>query len=178
MKPFMKTVRFLLAVLVIAAITHVALLYFGPSLIMMRVLGRMEKTAGGVNAMVHAPRPTAVTNNVVRSSPDLLYSVCPYDVGTTPLRILADVPKDTYWSVSFYDANTNNYRVINDGEATAGAVLLVVRKTGDTSRTPAGAEVINSPTERGLVLFRTLIADEGRFAEIDAARKTATCRPL
>ena len=174
----MKTVRFLLVVLLVAALTHVGLLYFGPALIMSRVLGRMERTTGGANTIVHPPRPTAETDTIVRSSPDLLYSVCPYDVGIQQLRILADVPKDTYWSVSFYDLNTNNYHVINDGQATAGAVLLVVRKAGDTSLTPAGAEVINSPTERGLVLFRTLISDESRFQEIDAARRSATCRPL
>lgn len=174
----MKIVRFLLAVLLVAATTHVALLYFGPSLIMMRALGRMESLTGGPNAIAHAPRPNAENNTVVRSSPDLLYSVCPYDVGSQKLRILADVPRDTYWSVSFYDINTNNFRVINDGQATAGAVLLVVRNASDTSPTPAGSEVISAPTERGLVLFRTLVSDESRYQEIDAVRRTATCRPL
>lgn len=173
----MKIVRFFLMVLVIAAITHAGLLYFGPSLIMGRVMGAMSGMAG-MNAIAHAPRPTADTDRVVRSSPDLLYSICAYDVTEKPLRIRADVPPDTYWSVSFYDMNTNNFRVINDREASAGAVVLVLRRPGDTSPAPAGAEVIESPTDRGLVLFRTLIASEARFAEIDEARKDARCEPF
>lgn len=177
MKNFMKAVRFILAVAIVAAVTHVALLYFGPSLIMGRVLNRMT-AAVGYNAIVNPPRPNADNNQVVRSSPDLLYSSCAYDISERNLSIRAEVPADTYWSVAFYDANTNNYRVINDREATAGAVVIVLRKASDNSPPPAGAEVIASPTDKGLVLFRTLVASDARFEEIDAARKTATCKPL
>lgn len=173
----MKTLRFILLTLVIAALTHAGLLYFGPSLVMGRVLARM--TAGrDYNTMVSQPRPTAENNTVVRSSPDLLYSACPYDLSAHALSIRAEVPPDTYWSVAFYDANTNNYRVINDGEATAGAVVIVLRRAGDSSPPPAGAEVITSPTDRGLVLIRTLVAGEDRLPEIDAARRKADCKPL
>lgn len=170
----MKIIRWLIAVIAIAAITHAALLYFGPSLIMARVLGRMTERAG-YNAMVHPPRPNAANNTIVRSSPDLLYSACAYDLSAGPVRISAEVPPDTYWSMSFYDLNTNNYRVINDGQATAGAVLIVLRRDGENGLPPAGAEVITSPTERGVILIRTLINDETRLAGIDAVRRTAKC---
>jgi uncharacterized membrane protein len=141
-------------------------------------MGRMTAAAGGPNTILTPPRPNAQNNTIVRSSPDLLYNVCVYDVSAKPLRISAEVPQGTYWSVSFYDMNTNNYRVINDGQATAGAVLLVLMKPGATGAPPSGAEIVTSPTDRGIVLFRTLINDESRFAEIDAARRQAKCAPL
>jgi uncharacterized membrane protein len=174
----MKTIRFILSVLVIAAITHGALLYLGPSLIMSTAMGRMSAAAGGVNAILHAPRPTAANDSIVRSSPDLLYSVCVYDVSEKPLRIKGDVPPGTYWSASFYDMNTNNYRVINDAQVPSGAFVLVLSKPGAAPLESAGAEALASPTTRGLILFRTLVSSDARQSELDAARRETDCRPL
>ena len=174
----MSFIRWLIAVIVIAVLTHGAALYFGPSLIMSRVTGRVAETAG-VNAMLYPPRPNAANDMIVRSSPDLLSNICAYDVSEKPLLLTAEVPPGTYWSAAFYDLNTNNYRVINDGQATTGGIRVLVVKSGTPSAaTPAGAETITSPTDRGLVLIRTLINDEANFAAIDEARKKATCRSL
>lgn len=174
----MKTLRFLLAIAVIAAITHYAALMFGPSLIMGRAMGGILQATGGPNAVLHAPRPAAGQDRIVRSSPDLLYSACVYDLTHGPVRVRAEVPQGTYWSVSFYDMNTVNYRVINDAQATAGAVLLVLTKAGSNQPTPAGAEIVASPTDRGIILFRTLINDEANLNALDTARRDADCRAL
>ena len=64
----MKFLKWLLVTLIIAALTHGALLYFGPSLIMSRAMGKVS-AAGGVNAMLSPPRPNAQNNVIVRSSP-------------------------------------------------------------------------------------------------------------
>ena len=174
----MSFVRLAVAVILIAAVTHGVALTFGPSLIMTIAMSRAAKVAG-VNAMAYPPRPNADNNTIVRSSPDLLYNVCVYDVSEKPLLLTAEVPPGTYWSAAFYDLSTNNYRVINDGQATTGGIRVLVVKAGTpAAATPAGAETIVSPTERGLVLIRTLINDEANYAAIDAARKQATCRPL
>ena len=173
----MTIVKWLFAVLVIAAVTHAALLYFGPSLVMNRAMA-VVAAGSGINTMSHAPRPTADTDRIVRSSPDLLYSICPYDLGDGPLRINAEVPPGTYWSMSFYDMNTNNYRVINDGQASAGAVLIVLMKAGTLGPAPAGAELVASPTPRGIVLIRTLVNDERSLQAIDTVRRRAACTTL
>jgi uncharacterized membrane protein len=125
--------------------------------------------------MTHALRANAENNTIVRSSPDLLYSICPYDLAYGSLRIFTEVPKGTYWSMSLYDMNTNNYRVINDTEASAGMALVVVRRPANQAPTPVGAEVVNSPSDRGIVLIRTLVNDDTRLAEIDKVRRGATC---
>lgn len=174
----MSFLRWLIGVVVIAAIAHGAALYFGPSLIMGRVMSRAAAVSG-INAMAYPPRPNAANNTVVRSSPDLLYNICAYDVSDKPLLVTAEVPPGTYWSAAFYDLNTDNYRVINDRQATTGGIRVLVTKPGTPAAdAPAGAETIVSPTTRGLVLIRTLINDEANSAAIDDARKKATCRSL
>ncbi len=167
----------LLIVLVIAAITHGVLIYMGPAFVMSRATAGMTKAAGGVNAVVNGPRVNADNDTIVRQSPDMLYSSCAYDVSAGALNVYAEVPPGTYWSVSFFDSNTNNYRVINDGQA-AGRVNLVLVKAGSDAAKPAGAEIIESPTATGAVLFRTLINNEAQFDELNAVRKTAKCTPL
>jgi len=37
--------------------------------------------------------------------------------------------------------------------------------------------VVAAPTNRGIVLFRTLVNDEAQLAAIDAARHNAACEP-
>lgn len=173
----MKALKWIALTLLLAAGVHFAGLYLGPSMVMRMALGRLEATTG-VNKIAHPPRPNASNNRIVRSSPDLLYSACVYDVSEKPLRVTAPVPPGTYWSVSFYDMNTNNYRVINDGQAAAGAVLLVLARKGALTAPPAGAELVESPTDRGVILFRTLIDSDSRLAELDEVRKLANCQVI
>lgn len=174
----MTFIRWLLAVAIIAAAAHGAALYFGPSLIMSQVTGRLS-ALGGVNGMFHAPRPNAANDAVVRSSPDLLYSTCVYDLSEGPVVLIAQVPRGTYWSAAFYDINTDNYRVINDGQASAGSITVVVTKAGTPmASAPAGAEAIVSPTTRGLILIRTLVNQDADLAATDEVRRTAKCHQL
>lgn len=173
----MSFVRWLIAVIVIAALAHGAALYFGPSLIMSIVMGRASAVAG-VNAMAYPPRPTASNNTVVRSSPDLLYSICVYDVSAGPLELSATVPPDTYWSAAFYDFNTNNYRVLNDSQVGRSVAIVLTKAGSPAAQALAGAETVVSPTDRGLILIRTLISNEAALPALEASRKDTTCSPL
>ncbi len=168
----MKLARWLAAVAVVAVATHLVLLHFGARLVMGRVYDAMTAFAG-VNAPAFPPRPTAETDRIVRSSPDLLYSICAYDLTDGPVEIAGVVPPGTYWSASFYDMNTDNFRVVNDREAASRFAFRLVRAGEGGAK--AGAETVESPTARGVVLFRTLISDEKRLGELDAARREVTC---
>src|SRR5262249_61919042 len=67
------------------------------------------------------PPPTrAERQPIVRPSPDLLYSVCVFDVSRAP--VLIDVPPipEHYWSVSIFDARTDVAAVRSDRD-TGGA---------------------------------------------------------
>ena len=76
-----------------------------------------------------------------------------------------------------FDANTNNFYALNDGQAKTGAADFILMPHGKS----AGAgplPVVVAPTSRGIVLFRTLVNDEGHVAGIDAARHNAACEPF
>ena len=171
-----KAARFILGTLMVAAAVHVGTLYGAPYVILWKVGKEVEKRTG-VNTVLHAPPATADARAVVKPSPDLLYSVCAYDVSKGPVRLGSDVPQGTYWSMSLYAANTDNFAVLNDAQAQHGAVEAWLVQAGSGTRAPAGAQLIESPTKTGVVLFRSLVDDPRHFAAIDQARRTAHCEP-
>jgi uncharacterized membrane protein len=167
---------FIAAALAIAAVVHLASVALTPRVVMALALDRMA-AAGGVNAMLHTARATSASHGVVRPSPDLLYSVCPFDLDKAngALRVRATAMPHTYWSVSVFDARTDNVYVLNDRQAKTGSVDFVI-VSPHHDKTPL-AKFIRAPTTRGLVLFRTLIDNEAHLAAIDAARRHAQCGP-
>jgi uncharacterized membrane protein len=159
--------------LIVAVMVHIASVWLLPRGIMHIALSRM----GSVNTVHHQSRVTAQSRGVVRPSPDLLYSVCSFDLGNGPVEMKAPIPPDTYWSASAFDAETNNFFVINDRTVGGQPLELIILPPAQRAEPPhiAGQLVIHAPTVRGLVLFRTLINNEKNFARIDAARRQAYC---
>ena len=109
---------------------------------------------------------------------DLLYSICVYDLSAADgaVRVHTHDMPETYWSASVFDADTNNFYAINDQQAKSGAadfILVPQGKSAEANRLP----VVTAPTNRGIVLFRTLVNDEADVARIDAARHNAACEP-
>ena len=154
----------------VAAVVHAVLLNVAPEFIMSRAIEKM----GEINKIHHQKRVTADWRTVVRPSPDLLYSICPFDLSQGALHVTAKVPPGTYWSVSMFDDHTNDFFVRNDKQV-KGSVDLVVMLPMTDVRMPAGATEVSAPSAKGLVLFRTLINDDKNFAAIDTVRRTARC---
>jgi len=127
--------------------------------------------------LYHQPRVTAASRFVVRPSPDLLYSVCAYDVSKAPLLISASVP-DTYWSLSFFASNTDNFFVVNDQEVKASPVDILLVGPGMAHKNSGNARVVASPSNRGVALIRILIAGENRIEELTKIQRQAFCRPV
>jgi uncharacterized membrane protein len=165
-----RAIPWVLATIVLGVVLHVALVFALPHLIMMRAMERL----GAANTIHHGARVDASSRAVVRPSPDLLYSACPYDLSHGALRVTAPVPASTYWSVSAFDSQTNNFFVLDDREAKGAADFILAAKP-----MKAGAlQVIVSPTEHGVLLFRTLIDNDAHFATLNAARLRARCTPF
>lgn len=165
---------YLAMTLAIAAAVHVASVVYLPDLIMMRTMAKLAG-AGGVNTMQHGARATDASRAVVRPSPDLLYSTCVYDLDKAGgrLRVHAAGMPHTYWSVSAFDARTDNFYVLDDRHAQGGAFDVTFAGPGAAAH-PGD---IRSPTARGVILVRTLIESEAHLAAIDAARRGARCEP-
>ena len=162
------------ATILIAMMVHLGSIYLLPRVVMMRALDRL----GAVNTMHVGRRPTAASRAIVRPSPDILYASCPYDLSKGPLRVTAPVIHSSYWSVSAFDANTDNYFVENDSQTPANTIELVVIKHGQAwPKLDAAIErvILFSPSEKGLILIRAVIDDDKHLPAIEAALHQARC---
>lgn len=126
---------------------------------------------GGYNVALPTHRADANARTVVRPSPDLLYTVCVFDLAKGTLHITAPVP-DSYASVSGFAADTSNFFALNDQTAGVAAdgkkrfeVMLSRHAPGKVA---VGTRVIVSPSDRGIVLFRTLITDDAALPGLQA----------
>lgn len=159
-----------------AVIVHILAVLLTPPAIMTVAMARMAD-AGADRRVLHTPPPTAESRTVVRPSPDLAYSLCLFDLDEGPLLIEADVP-ETYWSISAYAANTDNFFVANDTQIPGNRLQLLIRREDDAEAGPAGVPVTFSPTRRGLVLMRMLVTDADAYAALDQVRRSARCETL
>lgn len=173
----MSRVWKLLGLALVAIAAHQATIALTPDLLMRGAMRRLA-AIGGLNQLSF-PKPATETERViVMPSPDLLYSVCPYDLSAGPLLFEAELPPQTLWSLSAYDARTDNYFVLDDRNAGTAQPRIVFAL--DTQTPPAAADrrIVRSPSARGLLLVRTVVDRESRLAELDQWRRKARCTPL
>jgi uncharacterized membrane protein len=163
-----------LALCVIAALgAHWAALALAPSVIMDRALATLEDRGIALHAFTTPRRISPQTQVVVRSSPDLFYSLCRYDFGKVDggaIRVTMGEWPD-YQSLSFFDADTNNFATIRSpGER--HTMLLVSPEADNGSRHPS------SPTMRGVILIRRLAPTQEAFDRAAQAAQADRCEPL
>ena len=160
----------LAVLLCIAAAAHVATLHFTPAVIMDRAMDALDARGVALHAFTTPQRVTPQTQSVVRSSPDLYYALCRYDLGDPAARLtvrMGDGPD--YQSLAFFDARTDNFATLR-GTGRKVAVRLL----------PPGSApeqgVIDSPTGRGVILIRRLAPTPARFAAAAEAGKADACQ--
>lgn len=171
-------IRRLAPVLVVAAVavgSYYATLAAAPYALMRLAEAKLAKTAP-VNHFTHTPPVRADRQFVVRPSPDLLYSVCPYDLTAGPLEVTAVPVSGRYSSISVFDARTDNAFVRNDQDMAGKPMRVVLALEGQP--VPAGAEAVRVRYATGIVLQRVLLADPSEAAAVDPIRRKATCRTL
>ena len=157
--------------IVVAVVAYDLALMATPRLLMAAAFDRVS--AGGVNRFTFSPLATDQSRAVVRPSPDLAYSICPFDLDDGPL--LLDVPAvpASYWSLSVFDAETNVAFVRNNVEAGGAPIRAAVGLAGQA--VPAGYARVTVAKPRGIALVRILVEDRSAFPAIDAARRKASC---
>ncbi len=174
----MKSWPYLLAAtLILGGIIHIVTVLAFPSFVMDRLVSGVEAQVG-LGVVAHAPRATSESRTVVRPSPDLIYTICAFDVSEKALRISAPVPKDTYFSLSMFGDNTDNFFVVNDKQLPKETVEVILVKNEGQVEGLGGAPIVVAPSARGVILFRTLIQSEDRFEELNATRLEATCQVM
>lgn len=148
----MSWAKYLLGALIIAAVVHFAAIFAVPRVLMNVAIDRIGAVSG-VNAWRLSDRVTATSRWVVRPSPDFAYSTCVFDLSNGPVVITA-TPWDSYWSLSLYGANSDNFFVIDDREAHFGAEITLVR--GGAAHPEGASMVVESPSTKGIALIRRL----------------------
>lgn len=172
-----------LTLLATALIVHVLAVWAAPYLIMKVLMdGPAARSLNMQNQAAFPPPVNAKVRTVVMPSPDLLYSVCVYDVTSGPVRISANPGLSSYWSIALYAANSDNFFVVNDRAAAGRPVdlWLVSDQSGQADSTiPPGAQVVVSPSRRGFLLMRVLTGDyESEKAVVEPARRTLVCHKV
>jgi uncharacterized membrane protein len=171
-----------LTLLATALIVHLLAVWATPRLIMNRLMtGPAAQDMNMLNRAAFPPAVDATSRRVVMPSPDLLYSVCVFDLSAGPVRVRAQPGLPSYWSIALYAANSDNFFVLNDRQAGSAPVDLWLVSEGPNPRDPAlpkGARVVVSPSSRGFLLMRVLTADyEAEKAVVEPARRTLQCGP-
>jgi uncharacterized membrane protein len=150
--------------LLLAAAIHLGIVVTIPYVIGIRLRSMAER-----NTLIHGAKPSAAFNPIRRSSPDLIYSVCPYDLSQGPLHVTAPVP-DTYMSVSCFALNTDNFYVKNDQQVGRSFDFVLVGPGSPAPEAP-GSDIVRSPTTSGGILFRYFVGDGSREEQIERVRR-------
>ncbi len=174
-KPFIGIVRWLAATLVLAVLVHLAFVVLYPgtliSLLRKRVTGKV-----GVNRFYHASAPDAEAREVVRPSPDLLYSIGAFDLSKGPLTISSPCG-EAYMSLSFYTSAGDNFFVANDRMCSNGLMTVVLTGRGTDLKPDSGGWAVRSPSTTGVMLLRYFAGTSATRAAADRLRREARCRP-
>ena len=173
-------IKLIVITLLLAAVIHVATVAVLPYGIILHTLASLQqKTPGGqMNMIYQAPPITADSRDVVRPSPDLLYSICVYEVSDKPLHIVAPIPADTYWSMSFYAINTDNFFVVNDRTAKSNPADILLVGEDMPYHNAGDSEVVIAPSNRGIILFRILVTDKSKLNDLMQVQEQAYCSPV
>lgn len=165
--------KYVLATLIVAALTHFALIHATPRVLMNVAFDRLS--AGGANAWRLGDRVTPDLRAIVRPSPDFAYSACAYDLSDGPL-MLRVAPWHAYWSISLYASNSDNYFVVDDREARNGVEIVLVERMRDAPED--AARVVQSPGARGIALIRRLAPTAEEYSRAGEVARGDVCGAL
>ena len=171
-----KGLIFITAVIAI----HLLTIWAAPRLIMQVVMnGSRAQALNMQNRAAFSAPITAASRDVVMPSPDLLYSMCVFDLSKGPVRVTANPQLKSYWSIALYAANSDNFFVVNDRHADDAPVdLWLVAPDAKSVTAPAGSKVVASPSTQGFLLMRVLTGNyAAEKAVVDPARRSLRCEP-
>ena len=131
---------------------------------------------GGINLMSHANLADPSRQPVIRPSPDLAYSSCPYDLSAGPIAIGVVPVAHRYRSLSIFDAATDVIFVRNDVEAGGRPYRIILAREGQA--VPTGAEVVRTNHDNGIALIRLLLKDPREIGQLEAVRRQSFCAPV
>jgi uncharacterized membrane protein len=137
---------------------------------------RMVAKGAGYNALFAGDLPTDKARVIVRPSPDIAYSSCPFDVSNGPVLVDVEPMPAPYWSLSVFDHRTDVAYVRNNLDAGNQPIRIAIAQEGQP--VPDGMQAVRVSGSSGIALIRILLQDRAQFPAIDAARRKSSCKPL
>jgi uncharacterized membrane protein len=172
----MRALRYIAGILVLAVGFHLATIWLMPRVLLAGMTTAMQIDGTSLNELVHPSRRTAEDRTIVRPSPDMLYSICLYDLSGGPIRIATATMPDTYWSLSGFAANTDNFFIVNDRQAGGRPVDILINHLGQGRAQGASSADFYSPSMRGVILLRMVIENDLELPALEAARRGVVCQ--
>jgi uncharacterized membrane protein len=175
--PMREVAFWVVLTLVEAVILQLAIIWLSPRVVSRLSARKLLKFAGRWNILGYRGLPLA-GRHALTTNPDMATAFGIYDVSQAPVRIACSIPHwDSYWSISLYAWNTENFCVINDRTARSGEFDLVIMSGRSRHQSSEREEVVFSPTKKGIVLVRMLVRDRNDPDELERVeavmRKTA-----
>lgn len=156
-------------------VTRVMVINQAPLKVMSTIESRIAAGAGGWNACFHNQTYGPRTNAARRANPDSIISSMAYDLSNGPVRIAGETwPR--YWSVSFYQQNSDNFFVMNDLERANSSFEFILAMDDQDTSSYEGTPII-SPTENGIMLIRRFAADTSDMDGIISNQNALICAP-
>ena len=143
-------VKKLFALVFIGFSLHLVIIYYTPSL-MMKFIGRNWEEQNMINNSFARDLPDSEFTEVIRPSADILYGGCAYDVTYFPLVIETEVP-ESYWSISFFSENTDNFSTINENSHNFGKLKIYLFGPNSMPTKVNDGFIVVSPSNKGLML--------------------------
>jgi uncharacterized membrane protein len=179
---FLAAFLWILGILTVAGITHIAAIFILPDVAAKNSVSRIAELAKpGQVAILSPARPEK--QNMPFADPALVQSVCPYDLSEGGLRLHADVEGDRLLTLSFRTSDGQVFYSMSDLAAQQGKIDVVVL-------TPAQLEIVEAdddeddpsqdlrliaPETKGFVIISALAAYPGERAEAEARVKSVAC---
>lgn len=174
-----KALLYFIAALILSAVTFFAtrhvVIQQAPVKVMSTIEERIALGAGGWNACFHNQVYGPRANAARRANPDSIISSMAYDLSEGPVRIAGETwPR--YWSISFYQQNSDNFFVMNDLELTSRTFDFILALDDQDLSEFEGTPII-SPTAKGIMLIRRFAADASDMDGIIANQAALICAP-
>ncbi len=144
-----------------------------PGALMHVAISRLAER-GGTNVMAHGNLSTPAYQPVVRPSPDLAYSTCPFDLSKGAVLVTHVPVAGRYSSLSVFNARTDVVFVRNDVQAVGKAYTVALAREGQA--VPRGIEVVRLKHDRGIALIRLLLNTPAEINALETVRRQSTCR--
>jgi uncharacterized membrane protein len=170
----------IVAGVVLGGIVHLVSVLALPRIASQDAYSRLTPTTKE-NAVTQLPLADPANSPLPFMDPAFAMAICRYDLSGGPIKLTVPVSQ-AYTSVSFYTRNEVAYYAINDRSAGRKVIELDLMTETQHNALPEDEEVtaadrliIDSPSEKGLILLKALAPEPGLMPQAQASLAASSC---